>query len=80
LDRLKEATPKTPEGRPKHHLHRRLSDDLGHPKLREHLSAVLAVMKLSTDYDDFIEKLYRVKPPFDELPLTFSGDAPSRGL
>ena len=37
-------------------------------------------MKLSEDYDDFIEKLYRVKPPFDELPLIFDGDVSSTGL
>jgi hypothetical protein len=49
-------------------------------KLREHLSAVIAAMKLSTGYDDFIGKLYRVKPPFGELPLTFSGEVPSKGL
>ena len=80
LERLKEVTPRAPSGRPKHHLHRRLSDNLGHPKLREHLSAVIAVMKLSSDYDDFIQKLYKVKPPFDELPLTFSGDVSGTGL
>ena len=37
-----------PSGRHKEQLHRRLSTDLGHPKLREHLAAVVAVMKRAT--------------------------------
>lgn len=41
-------------------LHQRLTGDVGHPKLREHLASVTTVMKLSSDYDDFIAKLDRI--------------------
>jgi hypothetical protein len=74
LDELKATTPKDESGRRKHHFHRRLTDDIGHPKLREHLAAVLTAMQLSEDYDDFIAKLDRVRPRYDEtLPLMLDG-------
>lgn len=81
LNELKNATPRTSDGRYKHHLHRRLTEDFGHPRLREHLAAVITAMQLSSDYDDFIEKLDKVKPRFGEtLELLFEGERPSKGL
>jgi hypothetical protein len=81
LEELKSATPRAPDGRHKHHLHRRLTEDYGHPKLREHLASVITAMQLSDDYDDFISKLDKVKPRFDEtLPLPFDGEQPTTGL
>ncbi|MEB0133807.1 P63C domain-containing protein [Actimicrobium sp. CCC2.4] len=50
----------------KAHLHRRLTQEVGHPKLREHLASVVTVMKLSRDYDDFIGKLNTVHQRFGE--------------
>jgi len=51
-------------------LHQRLTPDLGHPKLREHLSSVVTIMKLSKDYEDFQAKLDHVHTRFgDTLPL-----------
>lgn len=66
LNELKRLTPKAATGRHKHHLHRRLSGDIGNPKLAAHLDSVITVMKLTddNDYDAFIEKLDRVKPRF----------------
>lgn len=81
LEELKNATPRTPEGRHKHHLHRRLTEDFAHPRLREHLAAVVTAMQLSDDYDDFLQKLDRVKPRFGEtLQLPFDGERPKTGL
>lgn len=72
LDELKRTTPKAPNGRPKHHLHRRLTPDIGHPKLREHMASIVTIMKLSDGYEDFKRKLDRVHPRYDEtLPLDF---------
>lgn len=74
LQTLKESTPRATDGRHKQHLHRRLSEDFGHPKLREHLASVVTAMQLSDNYEDFIRKLDRVKPRFgDTLPLPFEG-------
>lgn len=51
-------------------LQQRLTPEVGHPKLREHLSSVTTVMKLSDGYPDFLEKLNRIHPKYDEtLPL-----------
>ncbi len=47
-------------------LHQRLTPTVGHPKLREHLSSVVTMMKLSTNYDDFIDKLDRIHPKYGE--------------
>lgn len=75
LDELKRTTPKTDAGRRQHQFHRKLTDDIGHPKLREHMAAVLTAMQLSTDYDDFIEKLNRVRPRFGEtMQLPFDAE------
>lgn len=69
LDELRTSTPKTDKGRRQHHFHRKLTDDIGHPKLREHMAAVIAVMQLSPDYDAFIANLDRVRPSFVKVPL-----------
>jgi hypothetical protein len=70
LEELKRTVPKTASGKPKHHLHRKLTQDVGHPKLREHLSSVITIMKLSDGYGDFKRKLDRIHPRYDEtLPL-----------
>lgn len=66
LDELKRTTPKAPSGRHKQQLHRRLTPDLGHPKLREHLASVVTIMKLSDGYLDFKRKLERIHPRFGE--------------
>jgi len=79
LDELKNVTPKLPSGRRKHQYFRRLSEDLGHPKLREHLAAVTTAMILSDSYDEFLAKLDRVRPRYGEtLPLPL--EAPKTGL
>jgi P63C domain len=80
LQELRKVVPKTPSGRRKHPFTRRLTDDIGHPRLREHLSGVVTVMKLSNDYDDFMDKLDRTHPRYGEtLELPFDG-VPSSGL
>lgn len=53
----------------KAHLHRRLTQDIGHPKLRERLASITAIMKLSTDYKDFIGKLNRIHKRFGEQEM-----------
>lgn len=61
---LKERVPRDANGEKIACLYQQLTSDLGHPKLREHMSAVLAVMELSKDYDDVLEKLDRTRPKF----------------
>lgn len=61
LEELKKQAAKDEK---KAHLHRRLTQEVGHPKLREHLASVVTAMKLSSDYGDFITKLNRLHPRF----------------
>jgi hypothetical protein len=63
LEELKKQAQKDAK---KAHLHRRLTEEVGHPRLKEHLASVVTIMKLSGDYPDFIEKLNRIHPRFGE--------------
>jgi hypothetical protein len=75
LEELKRTEPKTPSGRRKGTIQQRLTPDLGHPKLREHLASVCTIMDLSDDYHDFMKKLDKRHPKYGEtLELDFTGD------
>jgi len=66
--------PKTESGRRKGTLSQGLTRNIGYPKLREHLGAAVAFMKLSRDYPDFIDKLEAHYPRFGEqyrLPFEY---------
>lgn len=69
LEELRNKTPKTPRGHRKSKFHQWLTDDVGHPKLQEHISAVIALMKSSDDWDDFYKRLIRALPVFKPMPL-----------
>lgn len=64
-------------GRRKHKNFQWLTNNVGYPKLREHLGSVVAIMKLSIDWHDFRAKLDRLHPPFGkatQLSLNFPDD------
>lgn len=64
-DELKVAASKSKKsGR----LHQHLTQEIGHPKLREHLSSVVTIMKLSGDYDDFENKFEIIHPELPKPP------------
>lgn len=73
LEELKSQTPKLPSGARKHQMHRKLTPEMGHPKLREHLASVITIMKLSSDYGEFKLKLEQIHPAYDgdQVPLRF---------
>lgn len=57
----------------KPHLHRFLTEDVGDPRLRDVISRNIAAMQLSDDWEDFLKKLDRVLPPFNQtLQLPFA--------
>lgn len=60
LEELKASNPKNPKGRRRHLHHQWLTEDIGHPRLREHLSGVIALMKISRTWEDFRRHLSRV--------------------
>ena len=80
-DELKKSTPKSPTGRLKNCLFQRLTPELGHPKLREHLASVVTIMKLSKDYNDFEGKLDDIHPSYGKtLRLKLPEYEESQGL
>lgn len=69
LEELKRLTPRTPSGDFRHKLFQRLTDDFGHPKLREHLTGVIMLMKYSPDWWVFMERLDREYPQWGKTLL-----------
>ncbi|MBI5262181.1 MAG: P63C domain-containing protein [Bradyrhizobium sp.] len=61
-EELKRLTPRLPGGDYKNKLFQRLTEDIGHPKLREHLAAVLMLMKYSPDWHVFMDRLDKEFP------------------
>jgi hypothetical protein len=74
-EELKRLTPRYPGGDFKNKLFQRLTDDIGHPKLREHLAAVLMLMKYSPNWQVFMDRLDREFPQWgSNLMLPFPDD------
>jgi len=72
LQELKEVSAKSAGGNRKHKLHQRLTGEVGHPALREYLSSVITLMKISPDFDRFMVLLDQVHPKYSsnlQLPL-----------
>ena len=59
LDELKRINPALPGGQRKDKHHQWFTPDLGHPKLKEHLAAVTALMRASANWDSFMRNLNR---------------------
>jgi len=59
LEQLKMRIPRNDAGRPTAKFSQMLTRNVGYPKLREHLGAVVATMRLSTSRHDFKAKLDR---------------------
>ncbi|CAN5756729.1 hypothetical protein BH11GEM2_BH11GEM2_31630 [soil metagenome] len=67
---LKRVTPRDAKGRPKAKLFQRLTEDVGHPKLREHLASVITLMRISPDWETFEAHLDNALPKWsDQLRL-----------
>jgi hypothetical protein len=71
LKELKKVIPKGKTGRRIAALSQALTCNIGYPKLREHLGAVIAYMTLSRDYFDFKDKLDRFRPKYGQILLPF---------
>ena len=73
LDELRRLNPRTTEtGQRRHKHHQWLTADIGHPKLREHLIGVLALMRTAMVWREFEILLWRAFPSQNETsPLAF---------
>lgn len=63
LPELKKAASKAEK---KAKLHQWLTQEAGHPKLREHLSSIVTIMKLSKTPDDFKRNVNSIHPRFGD--------------
>jgi len=74
---------KNPVVRPGHRKHKHfqwLTDDIGDPRLREHLSSLVALMKAADSWDQFCGMVDRALPPlpqYADLPLLAMMEAPT---
>jgi len=70
LDELRRKNPVTEKGHRRHRHHQWFTNDIGHPRLREHLHAVVALMRASSTWDQFKRSIERAFPRAgDTIPL-----------
>ena len=62
LEELKRVNPIDEKGRRKQKHHQWLTGDVGHPKLREHLIGIIALMNAAPTWDSFNRLLQRAYP------------------
>lgn len=74
-DELKRITPRDDKGRHRDRLFQRLTEDVGHPRLREHLASVVTLMKISPDWALFEAHLDIALPKWSEQLRLFSATA-----
>lgn len=67
-DELKRVQRKSDAGIPQDKMFQRLSSNLGYPKLREHLGAVVALMRISNDWPEFMRRMDIYYPKFGKEP------------
>ncbi len=75
---LKQRVAKDEKGRPKHRLHQHLTPEIGDPRLRDLITSVTTIMKLSSDWQDFMTKLNKLHPAYNEtmqLPFEVENDS-----
>ena len=71
---LKRQNPRRPSGSRARRHHQYLTSDVGHPKLKEHLSNVTFLMKSCRNWNDFYRRLNRAIPKYgDTVPLDLDG-------
>lgn len=72
LEKLKELSPKDNHGRRKNKLFQWLSEDVGHPALKDHISGIIFLAKSQDGWDGFYRAVERVVPKFgDTLQIPF---------
>lgn len=77
LDELKARTPKTKGGHRRYRYFQWLTGDIGHPKLREHISSVMALMRASSTWNGFMRLLNRVFAKYGhtlEIPFDYGDE------
>lgn len=76
-EELRNKNPTADTGRRPHKHHQWFNTDKGHPKLKEHISGVIALLRAAESWEIFKRGLNRAYPRFGstaELPLIGGGD------
>lgn len=74
-EELKKKNPVTGKGHMARKHHQHLTQDIGHPKLKEFLTQIVFLMKTCSTYREFRDRLARVAPKYNEtmtLPMETS--------
>lgn len=69
LEELKRLNPKTEKGTRRHRHHQWLTQEIGHPKLKEHLASLVTLMRASANWGEFHRMVQRALPKYGDLPL-----------
>ena len=70
LGELKARTPRNEKGRHKHRFHQLFTEDIGHPKLQEHLIKAEVLMNSAPNWSTFYKLLQRALPKVGEtIPM-----------
>lgn len=69
LNELQRVTPRNEEGRPTAKYFQSLTTNIGYPKLKEHLGAVVALMKISKSWASFMNHLNEHYPRLGDTPM-----------
>lgn len=74
LDELRRKNPSDEKGRRKNRHHQWLTEDVGDPRLREHLASVITLMRASNDWPQFKRMIDRALPRFGDTRQLALGD------
>ena len=75
LEELRDRNPVMPQGWRKNRHHQWFTPEFGHPKLREHIAAVIALMRAAPSWPAFRRSLDRAFPKLgDTIPLALDED------
>lgn len=73
-EELRQKNPVIESGRRSHKHHQWFDPDRGHPKLKEHIAGVIALLRSADDWPAFKRAIDRAFPKFGEtIPLALSG-------
>lgn len=72
---LQQKSPVQPDGRRKDKLHQWFTPDIGHPKLKEHIAAVMALQRAASNWHQFTRNVNRAFPILnDQIEFDFPDD------
>lgn len=76
LDELRRLNPTNEKGNRKYRYPQWLSEDIGHPRLREHITAVIVLMRASPNWRKFMSLAERALPEWDKtLPMPLDDES-----